>query len=100
MNYIDLGITQPARVTFEADNNLDFRLGTGAFRYTKKADENDLAVISRISEYDYEIRIVPQKSKQYSRLLAYATTYIGNYGKRFGYISNDECFQFLEDETE
>lgn len=100
MNYIDLGITQPARVTFEADNNLDFRLGTGAFRYTKKADENDLAVISRISEYDYEIRIVPQKSKQYSRLLAYATTYIGNYGKRFGYISNDECFQILEDETE
>lgn len=100
MNYIDLGITKPARVTFEADNNLDFRLGTGAFRYTKKADENDLAVISRISEYDYEIRIVPQNSRHYSRLLAYATTFIGNYGKRFGYISNDECFQILDDETE
>lgn len=53
MNYIDLNLVQEARVTFEADNNLDFRLGTGAFRYTKKAKENDLALITRLSEYDY-----------------------------------------------
>lgn len=52
MNYIDLNLVQEARVTFEADNNLDFRLGTGAFRYTKKAKENDLALITRLSEYD------------------------------------------------
>ena len=49
MNYIDLNLVQEARVTFEADNNLDFRLGTGAFRFTKKAKENDLALITRLS---------------------------------------------------
>ena len=31
MKYVDLGITQEERVTFEADNNLDFRLGTRDF---------------------------------------------------------------------
>lgn len=96
MKYIDLGIEQQSKVTFEADNNLDFRLGTGAFRYTKKASANDLAVITRLSEYDYEIRIIPQSSKHYVELLSYATTYIGNYGKRFGYISNKEFFQILK----
>lgn len=96
MKYVDLGITQEERVTFEADNNLDFRLGTGAFRYTKKAKENDLALITRLSEYDYELRIIPKESNTYSRLLAYATSFIGNYGKRFGYISNSELFDILE----
>ena len=50
MNYIDLNLVQEARVTFEADNNLDFRLGTGAFRYTKKAKE-------RLSPYHAPFRI-------------------------------------------
>lgn len=97
MKYIDLDITQETRVTFEADNNLDFRLGTGAFRYTKKAKENDLALITRISEYDYELRIVPKEADTYSRLLSYATSYIGNYGKRFGYISNSDMFDIIKD---
>lgn len=96
MNYIDLNMVQEARVTFEADNNLDFRLGTGAFRYTKKAKENDLALITRLSEYDYELRIIPTESNIYSRLLAYATSFIGNYGKRFGYISNSDLFDIIE----
>jgi hypothetical protein len=90
MKYIDLGIIRQAKVTFEADNNLDFRLGTGALRYTKVAKENDLALISRVSEYDYELRIVKDKTKHHALFLKYATTYIGNYGKRFGYISNVE----------
>lgn len=96
MNYIDLNLTQKARVTFEADNNLDFRLGTGAFKHTKKAKENDLALITRISEYDYELRIVSTESDAYSTLLAYATSYIGNYGKRFGYINNSDLFEIIE----
>lgn len=95
MNYIDLNLIQEARVTFEADNNLDFRLGTGAFRYTKKAKENDLALITRISDYDYELRIVPCEAEHYNTLLAYATSYIGNYGKRFGYISNSDLFKII-----
>lgn len=95
LNYIDLGVTQPARVTFEADNNLDFRLGTGAYRRTKAADEKDLAVITRRSEYDYEIRIIRQSDRNYAALLSYATQYIGSYGKRFGYIDNGDLFRMI-----
>lgn len=96
MNYIDLNIIQKAKVTFEAENNLDFRLGTGAFRYTKKAKEDDLALITRLSEYDYELRIISTESNIYPRLLAYATSFIGNYGKRFGYINNSDLFDIIE----
>lgn len=84
MNYIDLDVFRQERVTFEADNNLDFRLGTAAFRGTKAADERDLAIITRCSEYDYEIRIIRKNSAHYSELLSYATQYIGGQGKRFG----------------
>jgi hypothetical protein len=83
-----LDIIRQAKVTFEADNNLDFRLGTGALRYTKVANESDLALISRVSEYDYELRIVKDTTKHHALFLKYATTFIGNNGKRFGYISN------------
>ena len=96
LNYIDLNTLQKARVTFEADNNLDFRLGTSALRYTIIANENDLALITRLSEYDYELRIVPSDSNIYPLLLAYATSFIGNYGKRFGYIGNTELFDIIK----
>lgn len=95
MTYIDIGITTQSRVTFEADNNLDFRLGTGALRNTKVADKDDLAVITRKSEYDYELRIIKQSDTNYSPLLRYAVNYIGNYGKRFGYISNSDLNTIL-----
>ena len=95
MNYIDIGLEKREKVTFEADNNLDFRLGTGALRHTKIAKENDLALITRLSEYDYELRIVEASSEHYSKLLKHATTYIGNFGKRFGYIDNDELNMIL-----
>ena len=90
MNYVDIGQIKREKVTFEADNNLDFRLSTSALRYTKIASENDLALVTRVSEYDYELRIVRSGSKHYDELLRYATTYIGNFGKRFGYIGNEE----------
>ena len=95
MNYIDIGVVESTRVTFEADNNLDFRLGTGALRYTKVADVDDLALLSRISEYDYELRIIKSSSKHYTHIQKYATTYIGNYGKRFGYIDNNEMIKII-----
>lgn len=96
LNYIDLGVTRPARVTFEADNNVDFRLGTGAYLRTKIADENDLAIITRRSEYDYEIRIINQSNPNYAKLLSYATQYVGNKGKRLGYIDNAALFSILK----
>ena len=95
LNYIDLGMTQRAKVTFEADNNLDFRLGTGAYRRTKVAEERDLAIITRRSEYDYEIRIIGKTEPVYSQMLSYATQYIGNFGKRFGYIDNETLFSII-----
>lgn len=95
LNYVDLGVTGLSRVTFEADNNLDFRLGTSKYRGTKIADERDLAVITRRGEYDYEIRIIRKTAPNYSKLLSYATQYIGSFGKRFGYIDNDDLFTIL-----
>ncbi len=98
VNYVDLGETVASRVTFEADNNMDFRLGTAPYRYTKVAEENDIACLTRLKEYDYELRIIKQKSSQYKRLLAYAVNFIGNKGKKFGYIGNDEFKDIMEDE--
>ena len=91
LRYVDLGITESeCRVTFEAENNLDFRLGTSKLRYTKLADANDLACISRVGEAEYEMRIIKRGIPVYSQLLPYAIHYIGNRGKMYGYIDNSE----------
>jgi hypothetical protein len=96
LNYIDLGISQTAKVTFEAENNLDFRLGTGAYKRTKLAEEKDLAIITRCCEYDYEIRIIKKSDHAYSTLLSYATQHVGNKGKRVGYIDNATLFSMIQ----
>lgn len=58
LNYIDLGsVGKNCKVVFEAENNQDFRLGTGKLRYTKIAKTGDLAAITRIRESQYELRI-------------------------------------------
>ena len=90
MNYVDLGIKSDVRVTFEADNNFDFRLGTGELRYTKIADEGDVAAITRIGIRNYEMRIYKKNTEKYDRLLPFATNYIGHQGKRYGYILNEK----------
>ena len=91
MNYIDLGeVDNTCRVTFEAENNLDFRLGTGPLRYTGLAAEGDLAAISRVGEMDYELRLYRQGSREYERLMPYALNFIGHQGKQYGYIPNLE----------
>lgn len=90
LHYVELGFVQRnTRVTFEAGNNVDFRLGTGKYRYTGAAQSNDLAAISRISEYDYEIRIIKNGTKEYGQLIPYATTFIGIRKKRIGYLTNE-----------
>lgn len=90
MDFVDIGEAERVRVTFEAGNNLDFRLGTGPLRYTKLAREGDLAAITRIGEAKYELRLYPQDSREHTRLLPYATTFAGHQGKRFGFVPNDE----------
>lgn len=89
MRYIDLGIVDAeCRVTFEAENNLDFRLGTGKLRYTRLAAEGDLAAISRVGENDYELRLYRNGSREHQLLTPYAIHFIGHQGKKYGYLSN------------
>ena len=96
MNYVDLGLVdKECRVTFEAENNLDFRLGTGKLRYTKIAEANDLAAISRVSDSYYELRIFKNKSQLFGRLIPYTINFIGYRGKKYGYISNAEFFKII-----
>lgn len=96
MNYIDLGITDDkCRVTFEAENNLDFRLGTGKLRYTKIAEEGDLAAITRIGENDYELRIIKKGTDDFINLEPHAINFIGHQGKKFGYLANSEFMKLI-----
>lgn len=90
MNFVDLGREQEVRVTFEAENNLDFRLGTGPYRYTGAAREGDIAAISRVGEARYELRIFSQQSELFRRLSPYAINFIGHQGKQYGFMSNQE----------
>lgn len=96
MYYADLGKNDPkTRVTFEAENNLDFRLGTGLLRYTKVAKEGDLAAISRIGESHYQLNVYKQGTMQYNALLPYTINFIGHQGKKYGFISNQEYEDLL-----
>jgi hypothetical protein len=88
MTFIDLGETHRVRVTFEADNNSDFRLGTGPLRGTKLAEEGDLAAITRRGEDRYELRIFKEGTPLQAALDPYALTFIGHQGKKVGYLTN------------
>lgn len=89
MNFIDLNRKEDVRVTFEAENNLDFRLGTGPLRGTGLARPGDLAAVSRIGESDYELRLFRQETQMANQLGAHAINFIGNRGKRYGFVSNE-----------
>ena len=90
MAFIDIEKIERVRVTFEAENNLDFRLGTGPLRYTGVAREGDLAAISRVGDRQYELRICRQEDWQYPRLSRYAVNFIGHRGKQYGFLSNQK----------
>ena len=96
MNFVDIGQTEEVRVTFEAENNLDFRLGTGPYRYTRVAREGDLAAISRVGERSYELRIYRQDTEIYEKLSPYMVNFIGHQGKQYGFISNQRFREILQ----
>jgi hypothetical protein len=75
---------------------VDFRLGTGRLRYTKLASQGDLAAITRKGHDSYELRIFQQGSDAFAILSPYAVTYIGQQGKRYGFIPNDEFSELAE----
>ncbi len=96
LRYIDLNTAESdCRVTFEAENNFDFRLGTGKLRYTHIAGKGDMAAISRVGEKEYEIRFFRKNSPEFNSLMPYAINFIGHEGKRYGYIPNEQFEQTL-----
>lgn len=79
-----------SRVTFEAENNMDFRFLTKKVVYkTKIAYPKDLVVIKRISSNKYNVIFVSSSTKEYVELNAYANRFIGHRGKRYGFISKE-----------
>jgi hypothetical protein len=92
LNYVDLEITDnECRVTFEAENNSDFRLGTGVLRGTKIANPGDIAALSRTGEKEYELRIIKQSTPRLFNVLeTYAINFVGHRGKKYGFLSNQE----------
>lgn len=94
MNFVDLGQKKEVRVTFEAENNLDFRVGTGALRGTRLARSGDVAAISRIGESSYEMRIFRQDTPMAAKLDSHAVNFVGTQGKRYGFVSNEEFRDF------
>ncbi len=91
MRYIDLEkVDKETRVTFEAGNNVDFRLGTGPLRYTKLAQEEDVAAITRRANAIYELKIIKKDTDIYNKLHPFMINFIGHRGKKYGYIPNEK----------
>jgi len=99
-NYVDPNIIDnDCRVTFEAENNVDCRLGTGKLRYTKKAAQGDMAAIGRVGEREYELKLFRKGSREFNALLPYTVHYIGHQGKRYGYIPNAEFVEVVSQKS-
>ncbi len=94
INFIALNRTEKIRVTFEAENNLDFRLGTGPLRGTRLASEGDLACLTRTGETTYEMRTYKKNSTVFNQLSPFASSYVGGKGKRYGMIPNEDFRRF------
>jgi hypothetical protein len=93
---MDIAVTDhDCRVTFEAENNLDFRLGTGALRFTEIAEEGDMAALSRVGDSEYELRVLPEGSPNFNALLPWAIRPVGHRGKRCGFIDNERLAELI-----
>lgn len=90
INFKNISKKQDVRITFEADNNQDFRLGVGPLRNTNLAKSGDLFALQRMSENEYTLEIFEQNTITYNKLIPYCTNFIGNKGKKYGMISNDD----------
>jgi hypothetical protein len=96
LDYVDLGVVEPdCRVDYQAENNLDFRLGTGKLRHQGLVQEGDLAAITRRGETEYDLRLFRQDSPEYALLNPYMTRLIGHKGKKYGFISNSDFSRLL-----
>ena len=89
VHFKDVQQTSTVRVTFEAENNLDFRLGTGPLRGTRLAAPGDWAALSRTGESRYELRLYRHATPVAAALGEHALHAIGHQGKRYGFLAND-----------
>jgi len=90
IKYLDLGgLEEESRVTYEAGNNVDFRLGTGSLRNTKVAEEGDIAAITRTANAEYDLKIYKKGTDDFKKLEKFMVTYIGHRGKKYGYIPTE-----------
>ena len=99
ISYPDLNLESEQRITFEAENNLDFRLGTGFLRGTRQCQQGDIACLTRKSEDEYDLRIAKQGSPLHAALDKHAIHFIGHKGKRYGFIDNDDFYPILASST-
>jgi len=95
VSFLDIGREESVRVTFEAENNLDFRLGTGPLRGTRVAKQGDMAVLSRRDERRYELSIVPSGTSAFFALSPHALIRVGAQDKRYGYAPNADVDRIL-----
>lgn len=86
VDFLDIGKKKQVRVTFEAYNNLDFRLGVGPLRATGVAAKGDMAVLDRVGHRDYRLRIIDGTSKEAKRIRPYLIHKAGHRGKRYGMV--------------
>ena len=61
-----------------------------------KIPTGDIAAISRIGEYDYELRIIKKGTDDFTNLEEHAINFIGYQGKKFGYLSNSEFLKTIK----
>ena len=92
-------------MTFEAGNNLDFRLGTGVLKWKKMPwygkigiGAGDLAIISNNQDETYSIVIIPKEAKEFHKAASmYATKILSKISdKTVGFIP-EEIFKTLVD---
>lgn len=96
IDFKDLNKTEECRVTFEAENNLDFRLGTSPLRATNTASEGDLVAITRVSDKKYELRIFRNGTQSFRVFIPYAIHFIGHRGKKYGFMPNSIFFDRMQ----
>ena len=46
-------------------------------------------MIKKVADKQYEVVFISSKTKEYTQLNSYATRYIGNKGKRYGFINKE-----------
>jgi len=86
VDFVDINQSADVTVTFEAYNNLDFRLLVGPLRGTRVASAGDIAILSRTGPANYKLRILKKNSQIAARIMPYLIHFIGNKGKRYGMV--------------